>query len=283
MRVPYLPDDSPAFLSLDGEEVQIRNVMNIRESFIEANITVAKRAASLSKYGNALDAGNIHKAAKTVQRHMPDSRALYGKDLVVNFIYDQIKLLRGAFLSNDRIDIMARASVRVVSSLQATLTQELILHSFEKAAQSFPLSLDRKLSLYCGDISQKDLEKMRTAFNECVAIMRATGRLTEEQMDTLGVPDSWTSDSRHLPKDERVLHHQRSAILTEELVATKYALYQEMKAARSSSRKAKLTHAEKIERNKKRKQNSKENMPPAKRRGRPRKSNSAVSGDTVIL
>ena len=234
------------------------------------NVTVVKRAASLSKYGNALDAGNIHKAAKTVRRHMSENRALYGKDLVVKFIYEQIKLLRGAYLTNERIDMMARASVRVVSSLslQATLSQDLIMHSFEKAAQTFPLSLDRKLSLFAGELSIRDLEKMRSGFGECVAIMRATGRLSEAQVNSLGIPDSWTADSRHLPKDERVLHHQRSAILTEELVANRYALYQEMKAERNSTRrKAKLSYADKVERNKKRRSTADENIPPAKRRG----------------
>ena len=38
----FLPSHSSAFLSLVGEDVHIRIVMNIRESLIEMNITVAK-------------------------------------------------------------------------------------------------------------------------------------------------------------------------------------------------------------------------------------------------
>ena len=157
------------------------------------------------------------------------------------------------------------------------------MHSFEKAALTFPLSLDRKLALYSGDIPPEDLESMRMGFDECVEIMRSTGALTEAQMDALGVPNYWTSDSRSLPKDERVLHHQRSAILTSELVANKYALYQEMKAARIASRKKpKHSYAEKVERNKQRRSNVDENKPPAKKRGRPKKSDIAPRNDATI-
>ena len=64
----YPPNDSPAFYSMDGEEIQIRNVMNRLEMFNVTGIIVAKRAASLSQFGNALDAGNIHKVTKKRQK-----------------------------------------------------------------------------------------------------------------------------------------------------------------------------------------------------------------------
>ena len=116
--------------------------------------------------------------------------------------------------------------------------------------------------------------------NICAVLTVTFIKIAVHQAQTI----SLEQNSRHLPKDERVLHHQRSAILTEELVANRYALYQEMKAERNSTRrKAKLSYADKVERNKKRRSTADENIPPAKRRGRPRKSNSAVASDIVIL
>lgn len=72
---------NPSFYSLDGEPVQISSLMKFIHLFNPENLNVilVKHAASFSKYSNALDAGNIHKAAKTKQSHMSDERANHGQ------------------------------------------------------------------------------------------------------------------------------------------------------------------------------------------------------------
>ena len=57
--------------------------------FNDANTVLMKHAASCSEFGNALDAGNIHKATKKRQRHMTDSVALFTKDSVVTAIIEE--------------------------------------------------------------------------------------------------------------------------------------------------------------------------------------------------
>ena len=84
--------------------------------------------------------------------------------------------------------------------------------SIHWAAETLPLSLERKLSLYRGEISTLELIAMKNSFATCVDLMRDTGRLTEAEMDDLGVSNSITGDSRQVPKDQRVLHQQRSVI-----------------------------------------------------------------------
>ena len=202
--------------------------MDLMPEFIEKNITVAKRAASLSRFGNTLDAGNIHKATKSRQKHMSDEDAMHEMETIVDFIKKNIKALC-PHLTNAKVSIMACSSVRVVSAFQATLSKLMIKHSFQKASQWFPLSLQKKLSLFPLPIIREDVERMEAAFPTAVEIMRATGLLTEAQMDELDVPESDNGDKRALPKDQRVLHHQRSVILTHELVASRYAKYKAKK------------------------------------------------------
>ena len=62
-------------------------------------------------------------SCKKKQKHMIDERARHGKECMIDFIKGELS--------------------RVVSAFQSTLTQDMIFHSFEKAAQIFPLSLDK--------------------------------------------------------------------------------------------------------------------------------------------
>ena len=124
-------------------------------------------------------------SCKKKQKHMSEERAMYGKESTVNFTKGELKRLRPSATAA-RIDLFARAAIRVVSAFQSTLTQDMIFHSFQRAAQTFPLSLERKLSLYHGEIPTVELKSMQDSFATCVDLMRATGRLTEAQMDDLG-------------------------------------------------------------------------------------------------
>ena len=222
----YLPEDSPAFYSLDGEEIQLRNIMNRIQIFNNRNIIMAKRAASLSQFGNALDAGNIHKATKKRQKFMTDMEAHHAKDGIIAAILGH---LRSAIptLTKAKSTHIAEACVRVASAFQFTLAPSMILHSFEKCAQTLPSSLEAKLALYplAHEITLSDMSAMEEAFENHVKIVRTTGKITEEIMDEASIPITLNNDRRQKPKDERVLHQQRSCILNGEAVINHYNIY----------------------------------------------------------
>ena len=140
----------PCNFSIDGEPDQLQNVMLLKSHFKQMNTMIAKHAASLSKFSNALDAGNIHKASKTKQRHMTDERAFHGKESVLANLELIVRVLRPN-LTADRRHLICKSAVRISVAFQSTLCQDMILHSFEKAAQTLPPSLESKLCLFPGN------------------------------------------------------------------------------------------------------------------------------------
>ena len=118
----------------------------------------------------------------------------------------------------------------------------LIRHSFQKAAQTLPSTLDKKLSLYqyIDDYSLEEIAAMRSAFPYHVEIMRLKGKLTEADMDASDVPASRNNDKRRIPKDERVLHQQRSCILNGEDVKGQYHRNLEAKRLKAMEAQAKM-------------------------------------------
>ena len=233
----YLSHESLAFFSLDGEEIQIRNVMNRIDFFNEISVIVAKRAASLSHFGNALDAGNIHKATKTRQKNMSDKEAHHGKDGVIAAIMGYLRAELPQ-LTKAKCKHIAEACVRVASAFQFTLSPTMILHSFEKCAQRLPSTLDAKLALYpkISEVGSTEIESMRKVFPSHVEVVRATGKITEAMMDMAGKPASFTNDRRKVPKDERVLHQQRSCILNGAEVVEQYRANLKRKEELASNR-----------------------------------------------
>ena len=193
----YLPNDSPAFYSMDGEEIQIRNVMNRIEMFNATGIIVAKRAASLSQFGNALDAGNIHKATKERQKCMTDNEAHHAKEGIIAAILNYLRTAVPS-LTKAKCKHIAEACVRVASAFQFTLNPTMILNSFRKCAQTLPSTLDAKLALYplVHEITDSDMAAMTAAFDEHVNIIRSTGKITEEEMDKAAIPSSVNNDRR---------------------------------------------------------------------------------------
>ena len=81
---------------------------------------------------------------------------------------------------------------------------------------------------------------MRSAFPHHVEIMRLKGKLTETDMDASGVPASRNDDKRRTPKDERVLHQQRSCILNGEDVKGQYHRYLEAKRLKAMEAQTKM-------------------------------------------
>lgn len=77
---------------------------------------------------------------------------------------------------------------------------------------------------------------MRKAFPAHVEVVRATGKIAEAIMDMADIPASLVNDRRKIPKDERVLHQQRSCILNGEAVVEQYKAYLKRKEEVASSR-----------------------------------------------
>jgi hypothetical protein len=137
----------PYFSSMDGVPIQIENIMNteIMALFNDQNFILAKHPASLSKFGNALDAGNIHKAAKKC--YMTEDRATQGKESVLRginrFLTEDL-----AHLTKKTRNLMADTAVRVISSFQSTVTPNIIVNSFRRSVQWIPSTLEKNLALH---------------------------------------------------------------------------------------------------------------------------------------
>ena len=66
---------------------------------------------------------------------------------------------------------------------------------------------------------------MQESFPFLVAKFRLERKLTEKDMDEQNIPSFADNETRKLPKDKRVLHQNRSAIVNHELVSTEYENY----------------------------------------------------------
>ena len=76
-----------------------------------------------------------------------------------------------------------------------------------------------------GEISPAELFAMQESFPFLVAKFKLEGKLTETDMDEQNIPSYAGNDTRSLPKDKRVLHQNRSALINHELVAAEYENY----------------------------------------------------------
>jgi transposase len=127
---------TPLLLTLDGEAIQLRNFLStrFRDEFSKRKVILLKGSASCSATGNALDAGNIHKATKTNAKHMRETTVLYTNESSQRKLDNTLSQLLPTW-PKDRRDITADRVLRVVKAYKKKLSHDIILHSFQKSGQ----------------------------------------------------------------------------------------------------------------------------------------------------
>jgi hypothetical protein len=110
------------------------------------------------------------------------------------------------------------------------LTPEIAKAGYRHKGQ-FPVFFSITMARCTRTISGRDMEHMRTQLPAMVEIFRATGILTEGQMDTAGILSVNDEASNGRPKDDRPLHQQRSVIMNGEDCIKQYRNYVNYRAA----------------------------------------------------
>lgn len=198
-----------AFVSCDGEakQIEIFQEPEIISALEAALIDLGKTPASSSAVCQSSDVSPFFLATKKTL--LTITQKLY-LDIVLQqrIIHD----LGDRYTFEKRKQI-ADALNQVCFNLQNFGKKVFIKTGYAKCGQ-YPLSLSNALDLCTTKFSTQERGNLETIFPQLVRIYRTAGVVTEDDMTTLGVPNTDDTIYKSIPKDERVLHRQRAVLMT---------------------------------------------------------------------
>ena len=200
-------------LFLDGEHTQVRNALT-PEIFAlckEHLIEIAKSPASCSSTNQSADVGNRFKASKIRLKHVGE------QDIIDVPMYNRLK---GALdlekisqygMSAELKNKLCIGIMRIRRALYDTETISVCVHSFSCWGQ-WPLDFSLTCRSGKGKLTKPMLDVMIASQDAAATEFLRLGRLTEEWMDTAGIPSCNRPDAQ--PKDVRAIPNQRAMWLT---------------------------------------------------------------------
>jgi hypothetical protein len=212
-------ENSPAYLQLDGEPIQLKCFEDpeILDQLRNKNIDIGKSFFSGTSIVQPADVGNLFRGSKKAAKSLKDPHVVNG----VTF-----KEVQAAFASHNKKQKDAGRSgltqhhnsmgpkgvVRVQLALQNAACKNTIVKSFAKAGV-FPYKLDDILKLRRGDkISTLQKSLITTAMPIWGTRYAAQGELFESDFDEFEIPVD--AKKVTVPRDKRVVYQRRSVLLT---------------------------------------------------------------------
>ena len=236
-------DETKAFYLTDGEYTQLAGLMDeeVRPLILAQKAALVKGCCSMSATSNSLDAGNIHKGTKKVALHMPDAEVFFGMEAVQKQM-DELLAVHWSHLPKERRDLIVDRLLRVNAANSKVLSKKIIQHSFQKSGQVAPDFgpidfLNAKMALLPKGmaVSTATCEAVRAAFPRVVECVLARGKVTEKELDQLGVPATESDDRRTAAKDARPVTNQRCLVLNHADVEKEWDRQLAAPAARAES------------------------------------------------
>lgn len=221
------PDGTPmrAFVTCDGEQEQIRVFQeeDMLGVFENALIDFGKIAASCSGIHQSSDVSPLFRAIKKKIQSVETTN--YKSPLMSEALKD---VLRGCGYSSAMKTKISDSIQKIVKTIRSVMTAEMIITGYERTGQ-YPVDFARTLRQTTYTFSIKQWSSMTNAVDDAVAIFRARGALSEDEMDTLEIPSVNEEQVNQRPKDQRMLHQQRAVIMNSVDCIAKYKNHYENK------------------------------------------------------
>ena len=228
-----------AFVVCDGEasQIQVFQESGLLQLMSETLIDFGKSPASCSAITQASDDSDFFNGSKKKLQRIRET------DYIDKGLNARLKEVVGNRVDQDgnprltsaKKTLVCNSLQQVVYSIKHVLTPEIVKTGYKRIGQ-YPLSFLTTMGRCTRPISARDMATMQEAIPDMVAIFRATGNLTEEQMDAAGILSVNDEASNARPKDDRPLHQQRSVIMNADDCVAKYRSYQNYKAAEPERR-----------------------------------------------
>lgn len=248
-----LPVDSLAFLTLDGENIQIKPYSEKRLiEKLEANrIVVAKSPASATATMQPADVGNCFIAGKTVAKHLD------GRDYKDPALEDSIKKVitrHDKDFNASHRSLLIDGLQKVRTALTIAITHHNVTESFKKSgtydSETGSYSLERIIANCKAEITPDLLLTIVNAIPTLAKLTERQGELFDRDFNHFHVPGS-NKDSLILPRRRMVILTSPKVIQSEvemtkeKEVATSRALLKKRSKAASSSSAQETTNAKK--------------------------------------
>ena len=195
--------------------------------FVAALIDFGISTASCSAIAQSSDDSNFFKATKCVLKGVMDYGNASLEKKMREYLQTRLKLTGEQRFSSEKKNLMVMGLMKCVYAIKKVLTEDIIKDGYRRIGQ-FPVDFDQAMSR-CKMSKQIFTLPIMRAFREALPLgvesFRTTGSISEAQMDLWGlicVPCLNTT-----PKDQRVLHQQRSVIMNSVDCIEKYAAYRQ--------------------------------------------------------
>jgi len=238
-----LPDEEKrarhAIVTMDGEAVMLKVCMetSVVDMMREAKIKLVKLAASKSLDHQACDRMKDFMMSKKSLKHQ--SRAYEPCEILkakLTEVFQQHRRKYKDSISADKARRCIDGLARINAARKKVCRADDIIKGFEDAHQ-IPQGYDTCLSMCITpwtDEEEATAVRAREHIKQCFV---ARGQCTEAEMDALGIKSMYDTQSRKLPKDQRVLWHQRAVDLHHPETLERWAEYKD--AAKTKARRAK--------------------------------------------
>jgi hypothetical protein len=236
--------DSPTYLQIDGEPIQLKCLENLEllNKLRVKNIDVGKSFFSGTSIVQPADVGNLFRSSKTAIKSLKEAHIINVElrdSIKAVFLKhnEKQKLVGAAGLSSAHTTMGIKGIMRVQLSLQIGVTKNTILKSFAKAVV-YPTSLEKSLCLRRGvPITIPQMAAMKAAFPTWVQRFSVQGELLESDFDEFNIaPDA---KKVTVPRDQRVVYQRRSVLLTHPEVRNRDLARQERKVEAKETAEAK--------------------------------------------
>ena len=206
-----------SFVYLDGEDVQSRPLMteDMRKKLSTHLVDVGKTPASTSGKLQSADVGTFFLATKKRLKGLSESDYANG---ILKRSLTAVMAGREAFSSEKRSKLVD-AMMRIAYAIKATVKPEIMRSGFELTGQ-YPLDVRRALAQTQPPISKTEADHITAQMPVLVEHFRARGKLTEAEMDAVGIPKAHSTNAK--PKDERPLQNQRAALINADETVAQY-------------------------------------------------------------
>ena len=245
--------DKSATVCLDGEDSQVKALLLplVRALLKETNVDALKSNASLSLAEQALDAGDMFRGGKLKMSTLTSEQAFDASlslSIAAALNHPSLAVLK---LPAGKITKIVDALLKVTNVLKRVTTYDAIIDSFKKVGQAgtkdtwvtlnrpraFGLtSKGQTTSLY--KFSALEWRHIQLHWDEMKESFRSNGRLSDEVMDTLGMPRFEGKPGNH---EDKALSHQRTTLLTDEETIARYDEYHLAKQQAAAAAVAKKT------------------------------------------
>lgn len=217
------------YLVIDGESSQLQplDLNSVIDVLKQNKIDLGKGPASCSGVcGNALDCGNLFKAAKT--RLKRKKGVGQGEELNSELIDLIVGLLvnKNHNLTADKRNKIAQGVVHLLYHELDVLTIDLVKDGFRRIGMigPDPISKLRKTLSCCPNfvsIPYQQVQLITNKFSELVHRFQAEGELSDQFMDEVGIMQQNNNNNR----ESLVIHRQRAVLLTKEAALVRRRSY----------------------------------------------------------